>query len=377
MKAAPVLRALQVRGAAQQLVHTGQHYDSAMSDAFFKQLGMPAPDHNLEVGSCSHAQQTALIMQRFEPLLLENRPAMVVVYGDVNSTVACAITATKLGIPVAHVEAGLRSFDRSMPEEINRLLTDQISDLLFTPSPDGDENLIKEGIARENIHLVGNVMIDTLVRLLPEARAAFEALPVEYRSGDYILATFHRPSNVDDERYLRAILDAMAQLVDKYKVIFPVHPRTRARLAAANYQPPSGLHLIDPLGYLEFLGLQEKAKLVLTDSGGVQEETTWLGVPCVTVRPNTERPVTITMGTNRLCATETEAILAAVSAAMTDKRQHSIPPLWDGHAAERIAEILLGNNNPTPGAYINGDPDALIHMDWSHLWSEHGNNDIT
>ena len=340
MKAAPVLRALEARGAAQQLVHTGQHYDAAMSDAFFTQLGMPAPDHNLEVGSCSHAQQTALIMQRFEPLLLENRPAMVIVYGDVNSTVACAITATKLGIPVAHVEAGLRSFDRSMPEEINRLLTDQISELLFTPSADGDENLLKEGIAREKIHLVGNVMIDTLVRLLPQARDAAAAL-AEQNDGKYILATFHRPSNVDEPAALREIMSAMEQLAESYRIIFPVHPRTRARLDAQDYRPPAGLQMNAPLGYLEFLGLEEKAALVLTDSGGVQEESTWLGVPCVTVRPNTERPVTITNGTNRLAATDSTAILSAVSSALSATRKNSLPPLWDGHAAERIAKILL------------------------------------
>lgn len=286
-------------------------------------------------------------MQRFEPVLLKVAPHMLLVYGDVNSTVACALVAAKLGIAVAHVEAGLRSFDRSMPEEINRLITDRLSDLLFTPSADGDENLLNEGIAPEKIHLVGNVMIDTLVHLLPAARKAASELQKQ-TSGDYILATFHRPSNVDHPESLCAIMSALEQLSEKYRIIFPVHPRTRARLDLQDYTPPAGLQLIAPMGYLEFLGLEEQAALVLTDSGGVQEETTWLGVPCVTVRPNTERPVTVTAGTNRLAATVTAAILSAVSDALSSTREHTTPPLWDGHAAARIADVIINAfHNPT------------------------------
>jgi UDP-N-acetylglucosamine 2-epimerase (non-hydrolysing) len=348
MKAAPVLRALTAKsGVRQSLVHTGQHYDRAMSDVFFQELGMPAPDCNLEVGSGTHAQQTAAVLSAFEPVVLERKPDLVLVYGDVNSTVAAALVCSKLGVRVGHVEAGLRSRDRTMPEEINRLLTDQLSDLLFTPSADGDENLLREGVDSSRIHLVGNVMIDTLVRLLPRAE--------QHRRNDlaapYILVTLHRPSNVDDLPWLRELLATLAELSRQLTVVFPVHPRTRQRLA--DVSPDSGSHprlqLLDPLPYLDFLALQRRAALVITDSGGIQEETTFLGVPCLTVRENTERPVTITMGTNQLVGRDLQRLRAAAAGILskhseTDTGGSPAPcqiPLWDGHAAERIAEILL------------------------------------
>jgi UDP-N-acetylglucosamine 2-epimerase (non-hydrolysing) len=350
MKAAPVLRALGTYpGVRQILVHTGQHYDAAMSDVFFQQLEMPQPDFNLGVGSGTHAQQTAGVMVAIEPVLLESKPDLVLVYGDVNSTVAAAMVCSKLGIRVGHVEAGLRSGDRTMPEEINRLLTDQLSDLLFTPSADGDENLEREGIAAEKIHRVGNVMIDTLVRLLPSAEEKFPAdLPTPYA-----LVTLHRPSNVDDLPWLRELLATLADLSSQLHVIFPVHPRTRQRLDGVGAQAGmnSHLRLLEPLPYLEFLALQSHAAIVITDSGGIQEETTFLGVPCLTVRENTERPVTISQGTNQLVGRDLARLRKAAAAALQTSRKHSSAdevsdqnnhrvPLWDGHAAERIAKIV-------------------------------------
>jgi len=347
MKAAPVLRALAAHsGVRQTLVHTGQHYDAAMSEVFFQQLGMPQPDHNLGVGSASHAQQVAGVMLAFEPVLLENKPDVVLVYGDVNSTVAAALVCSKLSVPVGHVEAGLRSRDRSMPEEINRLLTDQLSDLLFTPSADGDENLLREGIAAKKIHLVGNVMIDTLVRLLPHAKDHFPAgVP-----SPYALVTLHRPSNVDDLPWLRELLAVLAELSEQLNVVFPVHPRTRQRLdALGSTQSRARLCLLEPLPYLEFLALQQHAAMVITDSGGIQEETTFLGVPCLTVRENTERPITLTMGTNQLVGRDLQRLRAAAAdilgrgSLLENTRlthNHSVP-LWDGHAAERIAQVIV------------------------------------
>ena len=364
MKAAPVLRALAPKpGVHQTLVHTGQHYDRIMSDVFFQELEMPQPDCNLEVGSGSHAQQTAAVLRAFEPVIIERQPDLVLVYGDVNSTVAAALVCSKLGFAVGHVEAGLRSRDRAMPEEINRLLTDQLSDLLFTPSADADENLLHEGVDRSRIHLVGNVMIDTLVRLLPRSeqhRRANLAAP-------YILVTLHRPSNVDDLPWLRELLAALAELSQHLTVVFPVHPRTRERLS--NLTTDAGSHprlqLLDPQPYLDFLALQRGAALVITDSGGIQEETTFLGVPCLTVRENTERPVTITMGTNQLVGRDLQKLRKAATGILreeleggtnqagtesggtesrsgTETRHHTCHiPLWDGHAAERIAEIIL------------------------------------
>lgn len=345
MKAAPVMAALAGRDRVEQtLVHTGQHYDANMSKVFFSQLSLPEPDINLEVGSDSHARQTAEIMVRFEQVMLAHRPDWVLVYGDVNSTVATALVCAKLLIPVAHVEAGLRSFDRTMPEEINRLLTDQVADLLFTPSADGNENLLREGVASEKIRLVGNVMIDTLVRLLPKARACWPALCSQYNLERYGLVTLHRPSNVDDVAMLQTILTTLNDISRKLRLIFPVHPRTRLRIAENNLQDlTTHLHLIEPIGYLDFMALQQKATLVITDSGGIQEETTYLGVPCLTVRKNTERPITVTLGTNRLVGQDMDRLRVEVNHILNgDSRQGEIPPLWDGRAGERIADVLLG-----------------------------------
>jgi UDP-N-acetylglucosamine 2-epimerase (non-hydrolysing) len=338
MKAAPVMRALRVQVKVKQtLVHTGQHYDTSMSDVFFSQLEIPAPDVNLGVGSGSHAQQTADIMSRFEPVVQETRPDVVLVYGDVNSTVAAALVCSKLLIPVGHVEAGLRSFDRTMPEEINRLLTDQIADLLFTPSEDGDANLQREGISRDKIHRVGNVMIDSLVRLLPiAAQCRLDGLPDRYA-----LVTLHRPSNVDDQDVLRRILGSLLEVNEQLGIVFPVHPRTRQRIAEFGINV-AHLHLLDPQPYIEFLALQRRAAVVITDSGGIQEETTYLGVPCLTLRNSTERPVTVTLGTNILVGQDGMKLRAELSKILAGKRKlGAVPPLWDGHASERIAEIML------------------------------------
>lgn len=295
MKVAPVMSALEKRGFRQTLVHTGQHYDVNMSDVFFQQLGIPAPQVNLSVGAGSHACQTADIMTRFEPVILERKPDLVLVYGDVNSTVAATLVCAKLRVQVGHVEAGLRSFDRSMPEEINRLVTDQLADLLFTPSEDGDVNLQREGVAVEKVHRVGNVMIDSLVRLLPEAiKSTHQQLPERYA-----LVTLHRPSNVDDGNALKGILTSLLEVNRQLAVVFPAHPRTRQRIADFGLDITQ-LRLLDPVPYVEFLGLQRKATVVITDSGGIQEETTYLGVPCLTVRDSTERPVTVSLGTNTL-----------------------------------------------------------------------------
>jgi UDP-N-acetylglucosamine 2-epimerase (non-hydrolysing) len=336
MKAAPVLHAIRGRnGTRQSLVHTGQHYDANMSDVFFQQLDLPKPDVNLAVGSGSQARQTAEIMTRFEAVVLEQKPDLVVVYGDVNSTVAAALVCAKLQVAVAHVEAGLRSFDRTMPEEINRLVTDQISEYLFTPSADGDENLLREGIAKEKIFFVGNVMIDTLIRLLPQARFEHEGLP-----NSYVLVTLHRPSNVDNVDSLRALICALLGIADQTNIVFPVHPRTRKHLSDLQCDL-SRFHLLEPVPYLEFLSLQRGAIAVITDSGGIQEETTYLGVPCLTVRENTERPVTITSGTNVLVGRNMDQLTTELQKILNgNKKQCSVPPLWDGHAGERIAEIL-------------------------------------
>lgn len=342
MKAAPVLEALSRQpGIRQTLVHTGQHYDANMSDIFFEQLGLPRPDVSLGIGSGSHAVQTARIMMEFEQTVLEHKPDLVLVYGDVNSTVAAAMVSAKLGISVGHVEAGLRSFDRTMPEEINRLITDQISDLLFTPSADGDVNLQMEGVWPEKIHRVGNVMIDTLVRLLPKARMP----DVEGISTDeYALVTLHRPSNVDDPVVLKKLLTTLEEISSRCQIVFPVHPRTRARIE----QFQSGLRnqksflLLEPMGYLEFLALQKNATMVITDSGGIQEETTYLGVPCLTLRENTERPVTIDVGSNRLIGNDMDLLMLEADRVLSGNFvTGGIPDLWDGHAGERIAEILV------------------------------------
>lgn len=344
MKAAPVLRALKNHPKVQQkLVHTGQHYDTAMSDVFFQQLELPAPDVNLGVGSGTHGEQVARVMLAFEPIVREHKPDLVLVYGDVNSTIAAALVCAKLGVLVGHVEAGLRSGDRTMPEEINRLLTDQLSDFLFTPSEDGNENLGREGIAAEKIHLVGNVMIDTLIRLLPRA----EGLVSVHGSPPYALVTLHRPSNVDDLPWLQEMLATLAGLSQKLNVIFPVHPRTRQSLIGLGIGSKNGerLQFLEPLPYLEFLALQRHAAMVITDSGGIQEETTFLGVPCLTVRENTERPITLTRGTNQLVGRDLGKLRSAAEQlldSLSRSKSKSVP-LWDGHAAERIANIIVEN----------------------------------
>lgn len=339
MKAAPVVQALARAGIAQALVHTGQHYDEAMSGQLFTQLGLPAPDVNLNVGSGTHAQQTAAIMVGMEAQLLERRPSLLVVYGDVNSTVAAALVAAKMNIPVAHVEAGLRSFDRTMPEEINRIVTDRLATLLFTPSADGDENLLREGTPADSIHRVGNVMIDSLVRCLPLADASAVMAGIGLKSSQpYVLVTLHRPSSVDDPAMLEALLETLLRLAKRLPIVFPVHPRTKGRMGN---RPLPGIHLIDPAGYFQFLALERDARLVITDSGGVQEETTFLGVPCLTVRDNTERPVTIAHGSNTLIGRDPKRLLdTAIARLDSPAGQRSIPELWDGHTAGRIAAVI-------------------------------------
>lgn len=338
MKLAPVMHALRARaGVRQTLVHTGQHYDVNMSDIFFEQLAIPAPDVNLAVGTGTHAQQTAEIMARFEPVLLDYNPDLVVVYGDVNSTVAAALVAAKLLIRVAHVEAGLRSFDRAMPEEINRVITDQLSDLLFTHSEDADLNLKREGIRAENIYRVGNVMIDSLLRLLPAA----ENCSLDWLPKRYALVTLHRPSNVDSSARLKGILRSLLELSRELAIVFPAHPRTRQRLL--EFQLNAGdLRIVDPVPYIEFLALQKRATVVITDSGGIQEETTFLRVPCLTLRDNTERPITVSLGTNVLVGQDAPKLRDEVNRIMQGKaKSGAVPPLWDGLASQRIADIVV------------------------------------
>jgi UDP-N-acetylglucosamine 2-epimerase (non-hydrolysing) len=361
VKIAPLAAALarpeNAARADAHLVHTGQHYDAALSHLFFEQLGIPRPDVNLEVGSGSHARQTAEVMARFEPVARDWKPDVVVVVGDVNSTLACALVAAKLGIRVAHVEAGLRSFDRSMPEEINRKLTDAVSDFLFVTEPAGVENLRREGIPPEKIFLTGNVMIDSLRRFLPLAKqsSALRDLSLLAEDGNsaapFALLTLHRPSNVDDAERLRALLGVLEEIGRRLPLIFPAHPRTQERMREFGVlaKSTSVLHLrqtdlrvTDPMGYLEFLHLMSEAKFVLTDSGGIQEETTALGIPCLTLRENTERPVTVEQGTNEIVGRDPQKILAAVDAILAGRgKRGRAPDLWDGHAAERIVEILL------------------------------------
>ena len=327
-----------------RIVHTGQHYDEQLSKVFFEDLGIPRPDVNLNVGSGSHAQQTGAIMTAFEPVLLDSRPDLVIVVGDVNSTIACALVAAKLGVPVAHVEAGLRSYDRTMPEEINRVLTDQIADLLFTTEESALANLEREGIPRERVHFTGNVMIDTLLAHRERARA----LDVPERLGltprGYGLLTLHRPSNVDDPAVFSRLMEAIGRIAQDFPIVFPVHPRTRpvvgASSAAAALVRDGRLRLLDPLGYLEFIGLTAASRVVLSDSGGVQEETTILGVPCLTLRENTERPVTTTHGTNRVVGTDPARILAGWQELQSAATPADAPPRWDGKAAVRIVEVL-------------------------------------
>ncbi|MGA8072445.1 MAG: UDP-N-acetylglucosamine 2-epimerase (non-hydrolyzing) [Candidatus Acidiferrales bacterium] len=347
VKIAPLLREMRRHSEIEPiLVHTGQHYDEKLSDVFFRQMGIPEPDVNLEVGSGSHAWQTAEILRKIEPVLIERKPDCVLVVGDVNSTVAASLAAAKLGIPVVHVEAGLRSFDRTMPEEINRIVTDALSDFLFVTEEDAIENLIHEGKRREQIHFVGNVMIDALKQFLPiaqKSKIADELGLASAKDQPYALLTLHRPSNVDSAETLAALLAAIAEIGREILVIFPVHPRTQERLHSAS--APHSLNrirFVPPLGYLDFLCLMSRARLVLTDSGGIQEETTALGVPCLTLRENTERPVTVTEGTNELVGQDPAKIVQAARAILKGQtKKGRVPRYWDGHASERIIEILL------------------------------------
>ena len=357
VKAAPLLAEMRKQpGFRPILVHTGQHYDPEMSDFFFRDLDIPRPDINLGVGPGSHAGQTAEIMRRLEPVMIEEAPDIVLVVGDVNSTLAGALTAGKQGIPVAHVEAGLRSFDRSMPEEINRVVTDAVADLFFATEPSGVENLLKEGRPRSHIFLVGNVMIDTLKRFLGVARRTPAWADWGLSKGDgsgehkrYAVLTLHRPGTVDDPKAFRKVWEPLQEIASQIPIIFPVHPRTQQRLKEAGFKNPStraanasrGIRMIPPLGYLEFLRLQQQASLVITDSGGIQEETTVLGVPCLTVRENTERPITVSEGTNTVVGLDPERIREEARRVLSGKGKHGrLPRLWDGHAAERIVKIL-------------------------------------
>ena len=343
IKIKPVLDALERRAVETVLVHTGQHYDAGMSGVFFEELGIRPPDHSLEVGSGTHAVQTARVMTAFEPLLKRICPDLVVVVGDVNSTVACALVAAKSGAYVAHVEAGLRSRDWSMPEEVNRVVTDRVSDYLLASSPDAVDNLRAEGYREDQIHLVGNVMIDTLMANLGRARRRPVLKEMGVDAGAYGLVTLHRPANVDDATVLGGLITVLGELAAEFPLIFPVHPRTRAHLGSAL---PAGVHLVDPMGYLDFLALQADARLVLTDSGGVQEETTVLGIPCLTLRDNTERPITVTEGTNRLVGRDPATVLAVARAVLDDPPERRRPALWDGKAGERVAAALLDRPRP-------------------------------
>ena len=363
MKIAPIVHEIQrTAGIDHRLVHSGQHYDQQMSESFFEELHIPKPDVNLEVGSGSHAWQTAEVMKRFEAVVLEWKPDVVMVVGDVNSTLAAALVASKLGVTVAHVEAGLRSFDRSMPEEINRKLTDAISDLLFVTEQSGIQNLLKEGVEQDKIFLVGNVMIDCLVehRKIAEKSEILRRLGLQkdgVKASAYGLLTLHRPSNVDDAAVLRDILSTIATLAEKMPVFFPVHPRSLERIhqfGLGSYLAEEksgaasrGIVPLPPLGYLDFLCLMDHARLILTDSGGIQEESTILGVPCLTLRENTERPVTVEQGTNQIVGRDPKKILAAAALVLgAERRAVKAPELWDGHAAERIVKILLERLRP-------------------------------
>ncbi len=349
MKIAPIAREMRRRSTdfIPLIVHTGQHYDAAMSDSFFTDLGIPKPDFHLEIGSASHAVQTAKIMMAFEPIVLAEKPDWVLVVGDVNSTIACALVCAKLGVKIAHVEAGLRSRDRTMPEEINRILTDSISDLLLTTSPDADENLIAEGVTADKIHFVGNVMIDSLFYSLKISESSTVREDLNLNENEYAVLTLHRPSNVDEKETFSGLLSALIEISERLPIIFPAHPRTRARIDEFDFAErveKSNIKLIEPLGYLDFLRLYSGAKLVLTDSGGLQEETTALSIPCLTLRENTERPITIEMGTNILVGTSPNKITQTAFNILEQTHQTQnakSPPLWDGKSAERICNVLL------------------------------------
>jgi len=356
MKAAPIIHEFRKRGLSHVLVHTGQHYSAEVSDVFFRDLRLPAPDFHLEIGSDTHARQTARIMMAIEEVWLRKRPVLVLVVGDVNSTVAASLVASKLGIPVAHVEAGLRSFDRTMPEELNRIVTDHLSDLLFTTEESGNENLGQEGIRPEKIHFVGNCMVDTLLAHVDSATRQEPWKDFGLRPKAYGLVTLHRPSNVDNHDTLSSLIRVLNEISGQLPLLFPVHPRTRARLRDAAIEMAPGLRTCEPLSYLAFLGMMARSKCILTDSGGIQEEATVLGVPCLTLRNNTERPSTILLGTNRLVGTEPTRILegfrSVIEAPMSSTRR---PPLWDGRAAQRLVDVI---ESLTPGkeGLLGDDP---------------------
>lgn len=350
MKVAPIHKEFQTiinshsSQVSHKICHTGQHYDEKMSDVFFRELELPKPDFYLGVGSGSHAEQTARVMIEFEKVLLIEKPDLVIVVGDVNSTIACSLVAVKLGIKVAHVESGLRSYDRSMPEEINRLLTDSISDYLFVTEKNGMENLQKEGVSSDKIFFVGNCMIDSIINYLPKINSSQIAINYNLNANDYIVATFHRPSNVDNPDNLKSIINLLNKLASNKKVIFPIHPRTKNNLI--KYSLLSSLHsslfLTDPIGYIDFISLVKNSTLVVTDSGGIQEETTYLGVPCITTRKTTERPVTIHLGTNYLVGEDFDkAYSTAEEIIQNGGKKGTVPELWDGKTAERIVEILM------------------------------------
>ena len=345
MKMAPLYDELKSRNLPVLLLHTGQHYDDNMNKLFFDELGMPEPDFYLGVGSASHAEQTARIMLDFEKVCIEKKPSMVIVAGDVNSTIACALVAAKLWIPVAHVEAGLRSFDRTMPEEINRILTDRISDLLFTPSPDADQNLIAEGMEPEKIKLVGNIMIDTLLLHSQKADRRDIHRELQIPKENYALITLHRPSNVDIKDIFSGIIEALESIAEDVTIVFPAHPRTRKKIdefnLASRINRIPNFVLTEPLGYLDFMALMKEAMVVLTDSGGLQEETTILGVPCITIRENTERPITVEQGTNTVVGNQKENILKTwKDIAKNGGKKGKIPELWDGNTAKRIGDVI-------------------------------------
>jgi len=342
IKAFPVYDALTEASSFDlRLINTGQHYDKNMADIFFRQLKMKQPDIDLMIGSGSHAEQTGKIMIAIEKVFTENRPDLVMVFGDVNSTIGTALAAAKLNIPVAHVEAGLRSFDRTMPEEINRILTDQISELLFITSPEAEENLLKEGKDKNQIYFVGNTMIDSLIRFQPHFDSAHIKDECGFQNKEYILITLHRPSNVDDPANMEQLVTSLNKVAEIAPCLWPLHPRTRKQLDGIVSKVHDRLFIIDPLGYLEFMGLQRDAIAVITDSGGIQEESTFLGVPCLTVRDNTERPITIDQGTNRLVGTEYSNLPGAVREAIVEKSEPNIPELWDGNSSSRITNIIL------------------------------------
>jgi UDP-N-acetylglucosamine 2-epimerase (non-hydrolysing) len=364
MKVKPVMDALEARGAEVVLVHTGQHYDAAMNDVFFHELGIRPPDHVLGAGSGSHAVQTGRVMTAFEPLLAKLSPDVVVVVGDVNSTLACAVVTAKSGALLAHVEAGLRSRDWTMPEEINRVVTDRVSDYLLAPSPDAAGNLRREGYRDDQIHLVGNVMVDTLLANLGRALESDVLGRLGLVPGAYGVVTLHRPGNVDDQGTLRALLTALGDVARLCPLVLPVHPRARLPLESAGV--PDGVRLIPPAGYLDFIALQASARIVLTDSGGVQEETTALGVPCLTLRDNTERPITIEQGTNRLAGRDPRRIAAAAAEVINGRMPRRVPDLWDGRAGERIADVLLTGgvrlrptSLPPPAVPWQGEREAV------------------